>query len=134
MPAAPKIVINPTHQPQPGAKKKRVPILRSYYWPFVFVSVPCSLLCLIFAFVFYNFLPPVVPLFNTLQAASERLADKRLIFLLPAIAIGINFIHALVIYFGRHYDELLLKIFNYLTVYIQILILAVLLRNILVVL
>ncbi|MBQ6438460.1 hypothetical protein IJJ12_03725 [bacterium] len=127
-----KIVINPTHTPT-VAKKSTAPILRAYYRPFFFAALPLSLLNAILAAFFYSFLPPLVPLFNALSSATDRLADKKMIFLLPAIALGINFVHALLTYFGRHYDELLLTIFNFFTIFIQALLLAVLLRNILVV-
>ena len=128
-----KIIINPTLNPKLEPKKKTAPILRAYYRPFFFAAVPAWLLTVFFSFFFYHYLPPVIPLYGSLAAASERLADKQMVFLLPAIATTIIFIHALVIYFGRKYEVLLLEVFDYWTVFIQVLILAVLLRIILVI-
>ncbi|MBQ6154749.1 hypothetical protein IJJ27_00670 [bacterium] len=128
-----KIVIKPTLDPQAQQKKRQVPILRPYYRPFFYVAVPASLLTLFFVIFFYRYLPPVVPLYGSLTQTVDRLAEKKELFILPAMALTINFVHALVIYFGRHYDLLILQMFSYLTIFVQVLILAVLLRTILVV-
>jgi hypothetical protein len=127
------IIINPTANPQTEPKKKKRPILRAYYRPFFLGAVPVSLLNVVLAFFFYPYLQPVVPLFNTMREMSERLADKKLIFLLPCLAVIINVCHAVIIYFGRKYDVTLLQIFGYFTIFIQVLLLAVLLRTMLVV-
>jgi hypothetical protein len=115
------------------ASTSKPPIIRAYYRPFVFGAIPINILNIVFTFIFYPYLPPVVPLFNTLVEAADRLADKPWIFILPIFATVINLIHALVIYFGRKYDVALLQVFDYLTIFIQALLLAVLLRTVLIV-
>jgi hypothetical protein len=126
-------VINPNVDPQVKPKKKKKPILRAYYRPFFLGAIPVSLLNVVLTGFFYPYLQPVIPLFNTMVEMSERLADKKFIFLLPALAIMINVCHGVIIYFGRKYDVSLLQIFDYFTIFIQVLLLAVLLRTVLVV-
>jgi len=131
--AKPKIIINPTVNPIQDKKKSTAPILRSYYWPYFFGAVPAGLLTVIFAGFFYSLLPPVIPLYGSLSTTEEILVDRKFIFLLPALATIINLVHALVIYFGRKYDVLILTIFAFFTIFVQLLLLAVLLRTVLVV-
>lgn len=114
-------------------KKQRRHWLRPYYQPFFYVALPLSLLTLLFTFFFRSFLPPQIPLFYTLLQTENKLVVREWIFILPALALGINFVHFLVIYFARHYDATLIKVFEYLTIFIQALILATLLRIILIV-
>jgi len=95
--------------------------------------VPVAILTLVFSFIFYRLLPPVIPLFGVRTSIETILAPRVYIFLLPGLAVVINLVHALVIYFGRRYDVLLLTCFAYLTIGVQVLILAVLLRTVLVV-
>jgi hypothetical protein len=114
-------------------KKKKLPIIRAYYQPFVFLAVPLSIISVVLTYIFYPFLPPVVPLFQTMVERSARLADKQMIYILPVMAVVINLVHATVIYFGRKYEVTLLQIFDFFTVFVQALLLAVLLRTILVV-
>ena len=129
----PKIEINLATEPKGAKKKSRAPILRPYYRPFFYIAVPINILTVLFAFFFYPYLPPVVPLFGTMRLAADRLAERDWIFLLPLLATMINSIHAAVIYFARRYDVLILKIFDFFTIFVQVLFLAVLLRTILVV-
>ena len=129
----PKIIINPTTDPAIEKKKSTAPVLRSYYWPYFFGAVPVAILTLVFSVIFYPLLPPVIPLFGSLTSVEEILTDKIYLLILPALAIVIDLIHALVIYFGRKYDTLLLTIFAFFTIFVQLLLLSVLLRTVLVV-
>lgn len=129
----PKIIINPTINPTLEKKKSTAPILRSYYWPFFFGAVPVSILTIVFSFFFYPLLPPVIPLYGMRGSVELILTDKIYIFILPALSVAINLVHALVIYFGRKYDTLLLLSFAHFTIFVQVLLLAVLLRTVLVV-
>jgi len=131
-----QIVINPLAAATAAPlkpKKIRRHWLRSYYQPFFYIALPLSLLTLIFTFFFRRFLPPQIPLFYTALQTQDQLAPREWIFILPALALGINFIHFGVIYFARHYDTTLIKVFEYFTIFIQALILAILLRIILIV-
>lgn len=129
----PKIIINPTLNPNLDKKKSKVPVLRPYYRPFFFLAMPLSIINIVLSTLFFAFLPPEIPIFHTMIQPDDRLADSTMIFILPILAIIINVIHALVIYFGRKYELLLLNIFNYFTIFIQLLLLAVLLRTVLVI-
>jgi len=129
----PKIIINPTLNPNLDKKKSKAPILRPYYRPFFFLAVPLSIINIVLSILFFAFLPPEIPIFHTMIQPDDRLADSMMIFILPILATIINVIHALVIYFGRKYELLLLNIFSYFTIFIQLLLLAVLLRTVLVI-
>jgi len=132
-PTKPKIIINPTTTPLAEKHVSTAPILRSYYWPYFFGAVPVAIFTVFFSIFFYRLLPPQIPLFGGLADVEQILADRIYIFLLPVLAFIIDLIHALVIYFGRKYDTLLLTCFAYFTIGVQVLILAVLLRTVLVV-
>ena len=131
-----KIVINPVGEnisKLTERKKPKRPWLRAYYRPFFFVALPVSILNVIFSLLFWKFLPPLIPLFYTVAQDADKLANKQWIFILPILAVAINFFHFLIIYFARHYDTLLLKIFEYVTIFIQLALLAITLRTILIV-
>ena len=129
----PKIIINPTTNPVVEKKKSTAPVLRSYYWPYFFGAVPVAILTLVFSVIFYPLLPPVIPLFGSLTSVDDILTDKIYLIILPTLAVAIDLVHALVIYFGRKYDTLLLTIFAFFTIFVQLLLLSVLLRTVLVV-
>lgn len=129
-----KIAIHPGLDLKLSGKKKKLPIIRAYYRPFFFAALPANILSLTLAVVFFKFLPPVIPLLGSILDRQERLVDKIWIFTLPVIATVINLVHAGVIYFGRKHKVTLLRIFGLITVFIQLLLLAVLLRLILVLL
>jgi hypothetical protein len=134
----PKIVLNPAlvsnpldTKLEPG--KNKPPIIRAYYRPFVFGAIPINILNLVFTIIFYPYLPPIIPLLGTMVTPADRLVDTSMIWLLPILATSINLVHALVIYLGRKYEVTLLQIFDYFTIFIQGLLLAVLLRTILII-
>lgn len=127
-----KIEIRPGVDVKLARGQKKLPIIRPYYQPFFFAALPANILNAVLAAVFYHYLPPVIPLWGSVLERADRLAPRIMIFLLPIIASIINIIHAGVIYFGRKSEVTLLRIFGFFTVFIQLLLLAVLLRIILV--
>lgn len=130
-----KIVIKPTLEPirLTDQKKKKRFWLRPYYRPFFFIAVPLNLLAIFFSAFFWRFLPPLIPLFYNRLEIKDQLAEREWIFVLPAIAIAITVVHFLVIWLARKYDPTLLKVFSYITIFLQLLLLAILLRIILIV-
>lgn len=130
-----KIVIRPTLEPirLNEQKKKKAFWLRPYYRPFFFIAVPLNLLSVFFASFFWRFLPPLIPLFYSRLEINEQLAEKKWLFVLPLIATAITIVHFFVIWLARKYDQTLLKVFSYVTIFLQLLLLAVLLRIILIV-
>ncbi len=130
-----KIIIKPTLEPirlNEQRKKKRF-WLRPYYRPFFFIAVPLNLLTIFFSAFFWRFLPPLIPLFYNRLEIKDQLVEREWIFVLPAIALMITITHFLVIWLARKYDQTLLKVFGYITIFLQLLLLAVLLRIILIV-
>lgn len=128
-----KIVIKPTLEPIRQVEQKKRFWLRPYYRPFFFVAAPLNLLAIFFGGFFWRFLPPLIPLFYSRLEVKEQLVEKIWIFILPAIATIITIVHFLVIWLARRYNQTLLKIFSYMTIFLQLLLLAVLLRIILIV-
>jgi hypothetical protein len=130
-----KIVIKPTLEPIHliEQKKKKKFWLRPYYRPFFFIAVPLNLLSIFFSGFFWRFLPPLIPLFYNRLEIKDQLVKKEWVFILPIIALMITVVHFLVIWLARRYDQTLLKVFSYITIFLQLLVTAVLLRIILIV-
>lgn len=66
-------------------------------------------------------LQPVIPLFYSLARIDQHLADKELLIIFPIISFLITMIHFGMIQLFKFLDTILLKIFTWMTVFIQIL-------------
>lgn len=82
------------------------------------------------ATLFYFISQPVIPLLYSLPRAEQALVPKLWIFALPAASLTITVVHTILISKFRDLDELILKMFAWVTVFLQILLIALLVRTI----
>lgn len=84
------------------------------------------------ALIFYSGLQKQIPLFYSLPN-DQQLVNKQFLFILPAVASLINALHLLIAYLQKNIEESILKMFVQITLLLQILALAILLRIIIIV-
>ena len=95
------------------------------------VSIIINLLTVFISLFFYPGLQKEIPLFYS-QANDQILVEKTFIFILPLLAIFINFLHLGFIKINRDFPSSILRILMRITVILEILTLAILLRIILI--
>ncbi len=100
--------------------------------PIALAAIIVNLLAIIFVAIFYFPLQKEIPLFYSLSS-DQQLADKKFLLLLPAIATLINAAHLLVAYFEKEINDSILKMFIEITLLLQVLLFAILLRIIIIV-
>lgn len=100
-------------------------------------SLPISLLISATSFlgvlIFYFNLQPQVPLFYSLARKSQYLAAKGWLFLFPALSLLITLVHFSILKMIHTADPLLIKLFTWITVGMQVLLGIALLRIILII-
>lgn len=96
------------------------------------LSIILNVLGFIFAFVFYIGAQKEIPLFYSLPA-DQQLIRKEFIFILPIFATLMNIVHLWIAYFEKEINYNVLKMFVQITLLLQILVLAILLRIIIIV-
>ena len=74
------------------------------------------------------FIPPEIPLFYSLPLVTQQLADQYWILLFPGLSLGITLLHIVLVGLFTAVDEAVLKLFCWLTVVLQVLLVAVLVR------
>ena len=95
------------------------------------ISVIVNLLTVFISLLFYPGLQKEIPLFYS-QADDQILVEKTFIFILPLLAIFINFLHLGFVKINRDFPLSILRILMRITVVLEILTLAILLRIILI--
>lgn len=95
-------------------------------------SIILNIVSLLLVLVFYIGLQKEIPLFYSLSS-DQQLADKKFIFILPAITTPINVVHFLIAYIEKEINYNILKMFMQVTLMLQVLLLAILLRIIIIV-
>ena len=95
-------------------------------------SIVLNIISLLVVLIFYIGLQKEIPLFYSLSN-DQQLADKKFIFVLPMIATLINAVHFLIAYIEKEIDYNILRMFMQITLLLQILLLAILLRIIIIV-
>jgi len=104
-----------------------------------FIKVPflLSYICLLTSYlavlVFYFRLPPVVPLFYSLAQPAQQLAQKEWIFLFPILLTFLTVGHLSLINLFHDFERLLLQLFSWTTLTMNILVLAAIMRIIVIV-
>ncbi len=120
---------NSLDQPEKLSKRKRVSDLipNQSLSPLRF-SIIISLLIFGLSLIFYSQLQPEIPLFYSLPDANNQLVSKHWLFLLPSISLAINIIHLILIRLLRKLEELILSLFAWSTVVLEVILLLVTLR------
>jgi hypothetical protein len=100
--------------------------------PIGLVTIALNIISLLVPLLFYAKLQKEIPLFYSLPS-DQQLADKKFIFILPAIATAINLLHFFIAYVKKEINQNILKMFIQITLLLQVLVLAILLRIIIIV-
>ncbi len=95
--------------------------------PFL-ISYLCTFSLSLLVLVMYFKIQPQVPLFYSLARPAEQLASKEWLFVIPAISGAISFIHLILLNSYLEYDRMILKLFSWSTVALQLVISLGLLR------
>ncbi len=95
--------------------------------PFL-ISYLCTFSLSLGVLVSYFRIQPSIPLFYSLARPAEHLASKEWLFLIPALSGAISFIHLMVINIFHEYDRMLIVLFSWTTVAIQVILSLALLR------
>lgn len=74
------------------------------------------------------FLQPQIPIFYSLPLASQQLASRFWILLFPGLSLTVTILHIMLVGIFNKTDEAVLRAFCWLTVVLQVFVLAVLLR------
>ena len=81
----------------------------------------------------YFILQPQVPLYYSLARPEQFLVPKSRLFVFPGLSLLINALHLFSIKFLQHYEQVLVEIFAWITVAIQIFLVLALIRIIMLV-
>lgn len=96
------------------------------------LSIIFNTISVLVVLAFYAQLQKEIPLFYSLPS-DQQLASKEFIFILPALATLINLIHFLIAYLEREINYNILRMFLKITLFVQVLLLAITLRIIIIV-
>lgn len=83
--------------------------------------------------IFYFLSQPVIPLMYSLPRPEQALVPKEWIFLFPIVSLTISVLHIFLIGKFKDLDELILKMFAWSTVALQIILSAILIRMIVII-
>ena len=97
------------------------------------ISLFITLFLLLLTGVILTFIQPVIPLFYSLPNPNEQLVNKSWLLLLPALSFLINLIHLGLLKIFPTVDQLMVKLFAWSGLILQIILTIITLRNILVV-
>lgn len=97
--------------------------------PYALISIVCNFFSLLISAIFYPSLQAVIPLYFS-RPSDQQLVAKEGIFILPIFATLINLIHLIIIRLAREEHQTILKIFVFVTLGLEGLILSILIRTI----
>ena len=97
------------------------------------ISLFITLFLLLLTGVILTFIQPVIPLFYSLPNPNEQLVNKSWLLLLPALSFLINLAHLGLLKIFPTVDQLMVKLFAWSGLILQIILTIITLRNILVV-
>jgi len=97
------------------------------------ISLFITLFLLLLTGVILTFIQPVIPLFYSLPNPNEQLVNKSWLLLLPVLSFLINLTHLGLLKIFPTVDQLMVKLFAWSGLILQIILTIITLRNILVV-
>ncbi|KUK79727.1 MAG: transmembrane(s)proteins 12..34 [Microgenomates bacterium 39_7] len=97
------------------------------------ISIFISLFLIIYTSTLQLYIQPVVPLFYSLPSGSDQLAPKIWLLLFPALSIIINIVHISAIKIAAM-SQLVIKLYAWADLLLQLILLMIALRNTLIVL
>lgn len=100
-------------------RRSRQPIL----WCFLFL-----LTLTLISVALYPSIQGKIPLFYSLTKDFDQLANKEWIFLFPGISLGIMLINTLLIAVNKHFEPLIINLFTWATLGLQIILTMIFIR------
>lgn len=97
------------------------------------ISLFITLFLLLLTGVILTFIQPVIPLFYSLPNPNEQLVNKSWLLLLPALSFLINLTHLGLLKIFPTVDQLMVKLFAWSGLILQIILTIITLRNIFIV-
>lgn len=104
-----------------------------YLRPGWFISIIVVSVVFLISLVLFPQLPPVIPLFYSLAAPSQHVVSKNWIWLFPSLLLCITLLHLIIVRAAKDYQPLLLLLFTWTTVGVQIFLAITIIRSILLV-
>lgn len=95
--------------------------------PFLLVYLS-SLFSVLITLTLYFRTQPIVPIFYSLAEPAQHLANKEWLFLFPTLSIGISILHTLLLKLIAKAEPLLIKLFAWTSVVIQVVLLLAIMR------
>jgi hypothetical protein len=95
--------------------------------PFM-ISFLVTLVTLLLSLSVYFRIQPQIPLFYSLPNKQQHLTNKEWLFMFPALSAAINFTHILILGLLKKYDRLVLQLYAWSTVLIQIILALAIIR------
>lgn len=96
------------------------------------LSVTMTGLITLLAVIFYFAAQPVIPIFYSLARAEQTLTTKEWLFIFPGISLVITVLHIFLIAFFKELDALVLRLFAWMTMIMQLILTLTLVRIILI--
>lgn len=118
--------------PSRASTRTRFKLPRFARTPFL-LSFLIGLVLALVSLIFYFRLQPVVPVFYSLPLQTQQLVVKEWIFFFPLFSLVISFLHLLIVNFFRDYSRLMLRLFSWVTLGIQVVLALSMIRIILIV-
>ncbi|MCA9370069.1 MAG: hypothetical protein H6774_01615 [Pseudomonadales bacterium] len=104
----------------PSLSQAKLPIvLPEHKLPLIIATVLASL-CSIICILYVLYAQPVLPIFYSLASASAQLAPKYWLLLLPGISVTMLFVHASIARAFQTYSPLIVRLFLWVTVLLQV--------------
>ncbi len=97
------------------------------------ISILISFFLIVYTLALQPFIQPVVPIFHSLLSGSDQLAPKIWLLIFPALSIFINIVHIGAINITSM-SQLVIKLYAWADLLLQLILLMITLRNTLVVL
>ncbi len=96
------------------------------------LCVACTGLITVASTLYYFFAQPVIPLLYSLARPDQALVAKEWIFLFPVIALSITLIHSILISLFRDLEKLVLRLFAWMTLVMQVFLFLTMMRIIII--
>lgn len=98
----------------------------------VLTSVVLTLLLSALCSVYFVFAQPLLPIFYSLALPQQQLVPKVWLFMIPSISVGITLIHTSILSALSGYDRTIQRLFVWVTVVLQVLLILSVVRIILI--
>lgn len=108
-------------------KKFSLKIPKYIRQPFL-ISFLISLVAILLSLTIYFQIQPEIPLFYSLATKQQQLVNKEWLFIFPIFSMAISVFHILLLGLIRSYDRLVLQLYAWSTVLVQVILILAFIR------